>query len=166
MRSHVLRNSMLPVVTILGMDIGLALGGAIFTESIFGLPGLGRQVLQSYENFDLPVIQGVVVFATIVIIIFNLIVDLLYALDRPADPAQLMALLEVEDLRTSFRTDDGIVQAVDGVTFSVERGKTLGIVGESGCGKSVTCLTIMGLNNRRNATSSGEALFDGEDLLG
>ena len=58
-----------------------------------------------------------------------------------------MALLEVKDLRTSFRTDDGIVKAVDGVTFSVERGKTLGIVGESGCGKSVTCLTIMGLNN-------------------
>ena len=76
-----------------------------------------------------------------------------------------MALLEVKNLRTSFRTDDGIVQAVDGVTFSVEKGKTLGIVGESGCGKSVTCLTIMGLNNRRNSTSSGEALFNGENLL-
>ena len=76
-----------------------------------------------------------------------------------------MALLEVKDLRTSFRTDDGIVKAVDGVTFSVEKGKTLGIVGESGCGKSVTCLTIMGLNNRRNTTSSGEVLFRGEDLL-
>ena len=78
-RSHVLRNSMLPVVTILGMDIGLALGGAIFTESVFSLPGLGRQVLVSYENFDLPVIQGVVVFSTLCIIVFNLIVDLLYA---------------------------------------------------------------------------------------
>jgi peptide/nickel transport system ATP-binding protein len=76
-----------------------------------------------------------------------------------------MPLLEVRDLRTSFRTDDGIVKAVDGVTFSVEKGKTLGIVGESGCGKSVTCLTIMGLNNPRNSTSSGEALFNGENLL-
>jgi peptide/nickel transport system ATP-binding protein len=76
-----------------------------------------------------------------------------------------MPLLEVKELRTSFRTDDGIVKAVDGVTFSVERGKTLGIVGESGCGKSVTCLTIMGLNNRHNSTSSGEALFNGENLL-
>ena len=76
-----------------------------------------------------------------------------------------MALLEVKDLRTSFRTDDGIVKAVDGVTFSVERGKTLGIVGESGCGKSVTCLTIMGLNNPRNSTSGGEALFNGANLL-
>ena len=76
-----------------------------------------------------------------------------------------MALLEVQDLRTSFRTDDGVVKAVDGVTFSVEKGKTLGIVGESGCGKSVTMLTVMGLNNRRTATSSGKALFNGEDLL-
>jgi peptide/nickel transport system ATP-binding protein len=76
-----------------------------------------------------------------------------------------MALLEVTDLRTYFRTDDGIVKAVDGVSFSVEKGKTLGIVGESGSGKSVTCLTIMGLNNKRNTISSGQALFNGEDLL-
>jgi len=80
---HVLRNSMLPIVTILGMDIGLALGGAIFTESVFSLPGLGRQVLQSYSNFDLPVILGVVVFSTICIIIFNLVVDVLYAVLDP-----------------------------------------------------------------------------------
>jgi peptide/nickel transport system ATP-binding protein len=76
-----------------------------------------------------------------------------------------MALLEVSDLRTSFRTDDGVVQAVDGVSFNVERGKTLGIVGESGCGKSVTCLTVMGLNNPQNSVSSGQAVFDGENLL-
>jgi peptide/nickel transport system ATP-binding protein len=76
-----------------------------------------------------------------------------------------MALLEVKDLRTHFRTDDGIVRAVDGVSFTVEKGKTLGIVGESGSGKSVTCLTIMGLNAKRNTISSGEALFNGEDLL-
>ena len=76
-----------------------------------------------------------------------------------------MALLEVRDLRTSFKTDDGIVRAVDGVSFKVDRNQTLGIVGESGCGKSVTSLTIMGLNNPRNASSSGEAVFDGEDLL-
>src|SRR5689334_21577224 len=76
-----------------------------------------------------------------------------------------MSLLEVRDLKTYFRTDDGIVKAVDGVTFSVEKGKTLAIVGESGSGKSVTCLTIMGLNNRRNTITSGEALFNGVDLL-
>jgi len=76
-----------------------------------------------------------------------------------------LALLEVQDLRTSFRTEDGIVKAVDGVSFSVEKGQTLGIVGESGCGKSVTCLTIMGLNPKRNTISSGQALWKGKDLL-
>src|SRR5438067_2259299 len=76
-----------------------------------------------------------------------------------------MALLEVNDLKTYFQTDDGIVKAVDGVSFSVEKGKTLGIVGESGSGKSVTCLTIMGLNSKKNTITSGEALFNGENLL-
>jgi peptide/nickel transport system ATP-binding protein len=76
-----------------------------------------------------------------------------------------VALLEVNDLKTHFRTDDGIVKAVDGVTFSVEKGQTLGIVGESGSGKSVTCLTIMGLNPKVNTISSGEALWKGKDLL-
>jgi peptide/nickel transport system ATP-binding protein len=76
-----------------------------------------------------------------------------------------LALLDVKDLRTHFRTDDGIVKAVDGVSFEVEKGQTLGIVGESGCGKSVTCLTIMGLNPKRNTISSGQAVFKGEDLL-
>jgi peptide/nickel transport system ATP-binding protein len=76
-----------------------------------------------------------------------------------------VALLEVNDLKTYFQTDDGIVKAVDGVSFSVEKGKTLGIVGESGSGKSVTCLTIMGLNAKKNTITSGEALFNGENLL-
>jgi peptide/nickel transport system ATP-binding protein len=77
-----------------------------------------------------------------------------------------MPLLEVKDLKTHFRTDDGIVRAVDGVSFSVDKGKTLGIVGESGSGKSVTCLSIVGLNPARSTMTSGEALFNGENLIG
>jgi peptide/nickel transport system ATP-binding protein len=76
-----------------------------------------------------------------------------------------VSLLEVNDLRTHFRTDDGVVKAVDGVSFMVEKGKTLGIVGESGSGKSVTCLTIMGLNARVNTITSGQAMWKGKDLL-
>jgi peptide/nickel transport system ATP-binding protein len=76
-----------------------------------------------------------------------------------------LPLLDVRDLRTHFHTDDGIVHAVDGVSFSLEAGQTIGIVGESGSGKSVTCLTIMGLNNPRNTIVSGQALWKGEDLL-
>ena len=83
LRSHVLRNAMLPVVTMLGMDIGLALGGAIFTETVYSLPGLGRTAVQALNNYDTPTIQGVIVFATIVIIAFNLMVDLLYAAIDP-----------------------------------------------------------------------------------
>ena len=76
-----------------------------------------------------------------------------------------MALLEVNDLKTHFRTDDGIVKAVDGVSFKVEKGQTFGIVGESGSGKSVTCLTIMGLNPKASTLTSGEAVWKGKDLL-
>jgi peptide/nickel transport system ATP-binding protein len=74
-----------------------------------------------------------------------------------------VALLEVNDLHVSFRTDDGIVQAVRGVNFRVEPGQTLGIVGESGSGKSVATQTIMGLT--RGADVRGQALFKGRDLL-
>jgi peptide/nickel transport system permease protein len=82
-RGHILRNALLPVVTMLGMDIGAALGGAIFTETIFSLPGLGQTALNSIQTFDLSVTQGIVVFATLAIIVFNLIVDLTYAVIDP-----------------------------------------------------------------------------------
>jgi peptide/nickel transport system ATP-binding protein len=75
----------------------------------------------------------------------------------------LSALLEVRGLRTSFSTDGGIVTAVDGVSFALQPGRTLGLVGESGCGKSVTALSIMGLAAR--ARVEGEILLEGRDLL-
>jgi oligopeptide/dipeptide ABC transporter ATP-binding protein len=74
-------------------------------------------------------------------------------------------LLEVRDLQTHFFTREGVVRAVDGISFSVERGQTLGIVGESGCGKSVTALSIMGLVPKPPAKIvGGEVLFQGRDL--
>ena len=75
------------------------------------------------------------------------------------------ALLDVEDLRVHFRTEDGVVRAVDGVSYSVDRGRVLGIVGESGSGKSVSNLTIMGLTRSQSAGISGRAVFEGRDLL-
>jgi oligopeptide transport system ATP-binding protein len=76
-------------------------------------------------------------------------------------------LLSVRNLRTSFRTVDGLVRAVDGVSFDLERGETLGIVGESGCGKSVTALSIMRLiPDPPGRIVQGEIIFDGQDLLG
>jgi len=76
------------------------------------------------------------------------------------------ALLEVEDLRVHFRTQDGLVKAVDGVSYSLERGRTLGIVGESGSGKSVTSLAVMGLHHGSSAQISGHIRLDGEELVG
>ncbi len=74
-------------------------------------------------------------------------------------------LLEVKGLRTSFHTSDGIVRAVTGVDFHVDRGEVMGLVGESGCGKSVTSLSIMRLIVPPGRIEDGEVLFDGEDLL-
>jgi peptide/nickel transport system ATP-binding protein len=76
------------------------------------------------------------------------------------------ALLEVQDLRVHFRTQDGLVKAVDGVSYRLERGRTLGIVGESGSGKSVTSLAVMGLHHGSSAQISGHIRLDGEELVG
>jgi peptide/nickel transport system ATP-binding protein len=75
-------------------------------------------------------------------------------------------LLEVQDLRVHFRTQDGLVKAVDGVSYRLERGRTLGIVGESGSGKSVTSLAVMGLHHGSSAQITGHIRLDGEELVG
>ena len=77
----------------------------------------------------------------------------------------MTALLEVRDLRTVFRGDDGDVAVVDGVSFSVDAGRTLAIVGESGCGKSVTSLSIMGLLPRPHGrVAAGSIRFEGRRM--
>ena len=74
-------------------------------------------------------------------------------------------VLQVKDLRTQFFTDDGVVQAVDGVSFDLHPGETLGIVGESGCGKSVTALSILRLIQEPGRIVSGQILFKGDDIV-
>jgi peptide/nickel transport system permease protein len=83
LRAHVMRNAMLPIVTILGMDVALTLGGAVFTESVYSIQGLGVTAVGGFTNADLPVTIGVVVFATIAVIVANLIVDIAYAYIDP-----------------------------------------------------------------------------------
>jgi peptide/nickel transport system permease protein len=83
LRTQVLRNASLPLVTMLGMDVGIAFGGAIFVERAFGLPGIGRLLVTSLGGRDLPVVLGIVVFVTTAILLFNLAVDLLYPLLDP-----------------------------------------------------------------------------------
>jgi oligopeptide/dipeptide ABC transporter ATP-binding protein len=74
-------------------------------------------------------------------------------------------LLEVKDLHVDFSTVDGVVNAVDGVSFELDRGEVLGIVGESGSGKSVTAMTLMGLTRDVNARFAGEVIYKGKDLI-
>jgi peptide/nickel transport system permease protein len=82
-RKHVLRNALLPVVTMLGMDIGVAMGGTLFVENVFGLPGLGKMMTRGLQTYDLPVLLGVVVVMTFSIVILNVLVDICYTLCDP-----------------------------------------------------------------------------------
>ena len=89
---------------------------------------------------------------------------------RPGSPGYDRAsangrLLDVQDLRVSFRTEDGVVQAVDGVSFGIDSGEVVAIVGESGSGKSVTAMTLMGLTRGPNTRFEGQALFEGNDVI-
>lgn len=82
-RGHALRNAATPVVTMLGMDVGLAFAGAVFVERVFGLPGVGSLLYQSLGRRDMPVILGIVILVCTAILVFNLLVDLAYALLDP-----------------------------------------------------------------------------------
>ncbi|TMK97130.1 MAG: ABC transporter ATP-binding protein [Actinobacteria bacterium] len=95
-----------------------------------------------------------------------LLVSASEALGAPSAAGLGEPLLRVEDLRVQFATDDGIVHAVDGITYQVHRGRTLGIVGESGSGKTVASLTTLGLTRQQGAHISGRILFEGRDLVG
>ncbi len=163
-----MRAAINPVVTILGLDIGVLLGGAMLVETVFNIPGIGRLNYDAITHSDFPIVQGTVLLAAMFIIVANIVVDIALRLSRSAGALLVSAqepLLRVEDLRVEFPTEDGVVHAVDGITYQVQRGRTLGIVGESGSGKTVSSLTTLGLTRRQGAQVSGRILFEGRDLL-
>jgi peptide/nickel transport system permease protein len=83
MRVHVFRNALLPVVSMIGMDVGVAFGGALFIETVFELPGMGHLLVGSLANSDLPMIMGVVIVVSLAVVLANLVVDLLYLVIDP-----------------------------------------------------------------------------------
>jgi peptide/nickel transport system permease protein len=80
---HGIRSAITPIVTAAGLDIGILLGGAILTESVFNIPGIGRLAFDSIQNSDLPMIQGTVLLGAFFIVIMNLVVDVAYAFIDP-----------------------------------------------------------------------------------
>jgi peptide/nickel transport system permease protein len=80
---HAMRSAITPIVTVLGLDIGILLGGAILTEDVFNIPGIGRLAYEGIINADLPVIQGTVLFGALFIVVANLVVDIAYAFLDP-----------------------------------------------------------------------------------
>ena len=167
-------------MTIFGLDFGLLIGGAVLTETVFGLPGLGQLAIKSTLNNDLPHVLAVVLVTAVFVALCNLIVDLLYAVldprvstamttlspETPAPTAPGRPTSTCSDLQVHFTTDDGVVKSVDGLSFHLERGQTLGIVGESGSGKSVTSMAVMGLHTAANAQITGSIKLDGQELVG
>jgi peptide/nickel transport system permease protein len=83
LRVHVLRNATLPVITMIGMDVGVAFAGALFIETAFNLPGMGQLLVHGLANQDVPVILGIVLTVSLAVVIANLIVDILYSVLDP-----------------------------------------------------------------------------------
>ena len=165
---HTLRDSMITFVSLFGLDFGaLVGGGALLTEVVFGIHGVGFLTYQALTNLDLPTIMATVGLRRVLHRAGQRPGRHRLRLARPEGAADLMAepLLEVRDLKVSFRTEDGLVRAVDGVSLTLSEGETLGIVGESGSGKSVTMMSVMRLINDPNARFEGEVLYKGRDLM-
>jgi peptide/nickel transport system permease protein len=80
---HALRNALLPVVTVVGLQFGGLLGGAVLTETVFAWPGVGRMLVDAIRSRDMPLVQGTVLFVAVVFIVVNLLVDLSYAALNP-----------------------------------------------------------------------------------
>ena len=166
---HGVRSAINPIVTLFGLEVGVLLGGALLVEIGVQHPRRRRAQLQSHPAVGLPGDAGH--GAARRAVHHRREHRRGRRLRLPRSPGQVLVmedgepLLRVEDLRVEFPGEDGVVHAVDGITYQVHRGRTLGIVGESGSGKTVSSLTTLGLTRKQGALVSGRILFDGRDLV-
>ena len=162
------RSAINPIVTLFGLEIGVLLGGAILVETVFNIPGIGSAQLSGDPVRRLPRHPGDGAARLGVHHHREHRRGRRLRVSRPSRSLLMSAtepLLRVEELRVEFPTEDGVVHAVDGITYQVHAGRTLGIVGESGSGKTVSSLTTLGLTRRQGARISGRILFEGQDLV-
>lgn len=114
-RSHVLRNALLPILTMTGMDVGIALGGTIFVENVFGLGGLGQTMIRAVQTYDLPIILGVIIVTTVAIVTLNLLVDVIYALIDPrVRPARAPDGEEAAQVASRAQVKSSVAEGVPG----------------------------------------------------
>ena len=109
-RSHVLRNAMLPVVTMLGMDIAVSLGSTLFVETAYGLPGLGRLFATSLARRDFPVLLGITVYTTTVVIVVNFVIDVLYGVIDPRARADKLSVARIRREQRAERVPEQVTQ--------------------------------------------------------
>ena len=164
---HGLRASLTPIVTMFGMDVALLIGGAVITETVFNWQGVGSWVIRATFTANLPVVVAVVLMGAVAVVDHEPDRRHRLRLPRPAGALPVSThrgevLLEVDDLSVEFPTPDGVVNAVDHLSFTLSRGETFGIVGESGSGKSVTNLAMLGLLNRKTTQIFGTGPVQGQ----
>ena len=144
---HVLRNSMIPIVTLWGLDFGAVVGGgAILTETVFDLQGVGQYAAEAVGQLDVPPVLATTLFAAFFIVLLNAIVDIAYALPRPADPPAVSASPVPAATRSSLWRSCACpsprrrawFRRWTACRFELAAGEVLAVVGESGSGKSVT----------------------------
>ena len=177
---------MIPLISLWGLDFASLLGGGtILIEEVFNINGVGKYVGDSIGRLDVPAdprhhdLRRVRRRRALgdrrhplrrarspdqALLMSGLRRLLRSRIVRPI--RQLHSLLEVVGLTVSFRTEQGVVHAVQDASFTVARGEVVAVVGESGSGKSVTGLTLMGLTRSPNATIGGSALLSGRELIG
>ncbi len=107
---HIFKNALLPIVTIIGLQAGLLLSGAVLTETVFAFPGMGTWLVDAIKQRNYPVLQGGILFVSLIFVLINLLVDMLVRLHQPADQGVVMSIAEIEAREVELEAPSGLWQ--------------------------------------------------------